>query len=127
MSSAKPSGIAYYFTQRARLSCRLPISVFDAGTFVTLTACLRSAIVNITMGIYLARTFQRRADGSKRVYYILRLNYWDFDQKRQRARYLAYLGREPVLTEEKAKALAKKLGVTIDDLRLVRGLRIKKK
>lgn len=76
------------------------------------------------MGIYLAKTFQRRADGSRMEYYILRENYWDFKQKRQRTRYLAYVGPKPVLPLEKARKLAKKLGVSLDELRRVRRLKI---
>lgn len=83
-----------------------------------------SAIFAIAMGIYLARTFQRRADGSQRDYYVLRENYWDFKQKRQRTRYVAYVGRTKTLSLAKARKLARKIGITLDELRRVRGLRI---
>jgi hypothetical protein len=76
------------------------------------------------MGIYLAKTFQRRADGTKRDYFMLRENYWDFKEKRQRTRYLSYIGPKPVLKESRAKALAKRLGVSVEDLRKVRRLKI---
>lgn len=77
------------------------------------------------MGMYIAKTFQRRADGSRREYYIIRENYWDFEQKRQRTRYVAYLGRSKTLSLDRAKKIAKKLGIGLDDLRRVRGLKIK--
>lgn len=94
------------------------------GKFGTLTNGSTSAILAITMGLYIAKTFQRRADGSRVYYYILRENYWDAKQKRQRTRYMAYLGRKPVLPLDKARTLAKKIGVSLDDLRKVRRLKI---
>ncbi len=39
--------------------------------------------------------------------------------------YVAYVGPKPVLTVAKAKRLAKRLGITLDELRRVRRLRIK--
>jgi hypothetical protein len=50
--------------------------------------------------------------------------YLGFQEKEARNVYLAYIGTKPVLTEKKARAIAKKLGVTLDDLKAVRGLRI---
>jgi hypothetical protein len=76
------------------------------------------------MGIYLAQTFHRNADGSRRIYYVLRENYWDAKQKRQRQRYLAYIGVKPVLTAAKARALAKKIGCSLEELKAVKRLKI---
>jgi hypothetical protein len=66
----------------------------------------------------------RRADGTKRYYYLLRRTEWDKRQKRQIARYLAYIGPRPLITLEKAQKIAQRLGITLNDLRKVRRLGI---
>ena len=76
------------------------------------------------MGLYLARTFKRMASGKKLVYYVLRINVWDPKEKRQKTRYVAYIGKLPVLTLERAQKLAKRLKISLDDLERIRGLRI---
>jgi len=80
--------------------------------------------------MYLAKTFQRRANGSKREYWMLKASYWDKRAKKPRHRYLAYIGRQCTITESKALELAgrisEKLGrpITVEDLRRVRRLKI---
>lgn len=73
--------------------------------------------------MFLAKNVRKSKTG-KRAYYVLRDSYWDRKLKRQRHRYLAYLGVKPQLTEAKARQLAAKLGVALDDLRKVRRLKI---
>ncbi len=75
--------------------------------------------------MFLAQSFRRRKDGSRYSYWLLRETYWDPKEKRQRHRYLGYVGPKPVLTLERARELARKLGVTLEELRRVRRLRIK--
>jgi len=83
-------------------------------------------IVNMcyACSMYLAKVSVRRADGSKRFYYVLRHTEWSKTERRPIQRYLGYIGAKPVLSLKRAKALAKKLGVTLDDLGAVRGLKI---
>jgi len=75
--------------------------------------------------LYLAKSFRKRVTKKTPwVYYFLRDTRWDPKTKKRRNIYLAYVGVRPVLTKKKARAIAKKLGVTLDDLKAVRGLRI---
>jgi hypothetical protein len=75
--------------------------------------------------VYLAKSFRKRVTKKTPwVYYFLRDTIWDSKKKKRRNVYLAYIGTKPILTEKKARAIAKKLGITLDDLRAVRGLRI---
>lgn len=76
------------------------------------------------VGMFLAKTVRRTKSGKIRVYYVLRTSYWDKSLKRQRHRYLAYIGTKPVLTIAEARQLAHRLGCTVDDLRRVKRLRI---
>lgn len=57
-------------------------------------------------------------------YYVLKETTWDKKTKAQRQHYLCYLGAKKVLPLAKAKAICKKLGITLDELRKVRGLKI---
>jgi len=75
--------------------------------------------------MYLAKSFRRRATKKTPwTYYFLRETRWDPKTKKRRNIYLAYIGPHPVISEKKAKRIAKKVGCTIDDLRRIRGLRI---
>jgi hypothetical protein len=75
--------------------------------------------------MYLAKSFRKRATKKTPwVYYFLRDTRWDPKTKKRRNIYLAYVGVRPVLTLKKARAIAKKLSVSLDDLRRVRGLKI---
>jgi len=75
-------------------------------------------------GMYLAKISVRRADGTKRFYYVLRRTTWSKKEKRPIQRYLCYIGPKPSLTLEKARALCKKLKISLEDLRKVKGLKI---
>ena len=68
--------------------------------------------------------FIRRADGSKREYWVLRDTFWDKKLKRTRIKYRAYIGAHPVITLNKAKKLASKLDIKVDELKKVNGLKI---
>jgi hypothetical protein len=75
--------------------------------------------------MYLAKSFRKRVTKKTPwVYYFLRDTRWDPKTKKRRNVYLAYVGVRPVLTLKKARAIAKKLGVSLDELRRVRGLKI---
>jgi hypothetical protein len=74
--------------------------------------------------MFLAKNVRKSEGGAQRAYYVLRDSYWDKKLKRQRHRYLAYIGVKPVLTLAKARELAKKIGCSVDDLRRVRRLKI---
>jgi len=74
--------------------------------------------------MFLAKTVRRTKSGDVRVYYVLRTSYWDKALKRQRHKYLAYIGTKPVLTLAQARQLARRLGCTVDELRRVKRLRI---
>jgi len=75
--------------------------------------------------MYLAKSFRKRVTKSKPwTYYFLRDTVWDPKTKKRRNVYLAYVGTKPVLSLEKARKIAKKLGVKLEDLRRVRGLKI---
>jgi hypothetical protein len=74
--------------------------------------------------MYIAKTFVRRADGSKRYYFVLRHTVWDKAQRRPVQKYIAYLGVQPIISLERAQEIAEENGLTIDDLRRVRGLTI---
>lgn len=74
--------------------------------------------------MYLVRTSKPRADGKPWHYYILRDTIWDKRLKRQRHIYRAYIGHYPVISESKARTICRKLGITLDDLKRVRGLKI---
>jgi len=83
-------------------------------------------IVNMcyACSMYLAKVSVRRADGSKRFYYVLRHTEWSKTERRPIQRYLGYIGAKPILPLKRAKALAKKTGIGLAELRRVRGLRI---
>jgi hypothetical protein len=74
--------------------------------------------------MYIAKTFVRRADGTKRYYFVLRHTIWDKAQKRPVQKYIAYLGVQPIITFWRAQEIAEESGLTIDDLRRIRGLTI---
>jgi glycerol-3-phosphate dehydrogenase len=77
------------------------------------------------MIVYLAKSFRKRVTKKTPwVYYFLRDTRWDPKTKKRRNIYLAYVGVRPVLSEKKARQIARKLGVSLDDLRRVRGLKI---
>lgn len=74
--------------------------------------------------MYITRIYKKRVDGTKGYYYVLYRSYWDYIQKRQKNKYLAYLGTKPEISEEKAKQIATKLGISLDELRKVKKLTI---
>jgi hypothetical protein len=76
------------------------------------------------MGLYVARVYKNLASGKQLTYHVLRMNVWDYREKRQKTKYVAYLGVKPVLPLSKALKLARKLRLSLDDLKRVRGLRI---
>jgi hypothetical protein len=77
----------------------------------------------MAMSIFLSKAV-RKHSGKAYSYWILKRNTWDPKRKAVRQEYLISVGKNPVLTLAKAKALAKRIGVTLDDLRKVRRLKI---
>jgi hypothetical protein len=73
--------------------------------------------------MYLVQARSKRRNGYYK-FYVLRETYWDSREKRQKQRYLAYIGPYPVISRERAKKIAKKLGINLEQLRRVRRLRI---
>jgi hypothetical protein len=76
------------------------------------------------MGLYIARIYKNLASGRRLAYHVLRRNEWDYVTKRQVTRYVCYLGKRPILTLSKALKLSRRLRLTLDDFKRVRGLRI---
>jgi hypothetical protein len=76
------------------------------------------------MGLYVARMYRNLASGKRLTYHVLRMNVWDYREKRQKTKYVAYLGVKPVLPISKALKLARRLRMSLDDFKRVRGLRI---
>jgi hypothetical protein len=91
--------------------------------FPHLTAIDTNAIM-LTMGLYVARIYKNLASGKRLTYFVLRQNVWDYEEKRQKTKYVGYLGKKPQLSLEKAQALCQKLGIRLIDLESVRGLQI---
>ncbi len=75
--------------------------------------------------MYITRIAIQRRSGKQWSYQVLHENAWDRQRKRPIQRYLGYIGTNPEITLEKAKALARCLHVDLDDLRKVRGLMIR--
>lgn len=73
--------------------------------------------------MFLGQSFQK-VGGKKYAYWVLKETVWDKELKRNVQKYLAYIGRRPVLTLAKAQAICQKLGITLDELRRVRRLKI---
>lgn len=74
--------------------------------------------------MFLAKGRRKRKDGSYYCYYVLREAYWDKGERRQKQRHLAYVGTKRTISLDRARKLAKKLGITVEDLRRVRRLKI---
>jgi hypothetical protein len=75
--------------------------------------------------MYLAKSFRKRVTKKTPwVYYFLRDTIWDSKKKKRRNVYRAYIGPRPVLTLKKARQIARKLDVSLDELKRVRGLKI---
>ena len=65
-----------------------------------------------------------KPDGQRTFHWALKENYWDPEAKAQRQRHIAYIGKEPILTLAKAKAICEAKGLTLEQLQAVKGLRI---
>jgi hypothetical protein len=69
--------------------------------------------------MHLARTQQG--------YYVLRETIWEPGEDGPgagRVRYIAYVGKEPVMTLKKARQICQEKGLQLEDLKRVRGLTI---
>ena len=78
----------------------------------------------------MAKRMVKRKDGSYRIYYELRANFWEKERGAVRQVYAGYLGSKPVISEAKAERLARQISqrlgreITVDDLRKVKRLKI---
>jgi len=73
--------------------------------------------------MFLTTGRRKMKDGSYYTYYVLKETYWDKAEKRQKQRYLAYVGVRRTISQEKAEKIAQKLGCSLDALKRV-GIRI---
>lgn len=73
--------------------------------------------------MYVAKQVQRKG-GRVYVYYALRETYWDPEKKTLRQRYLAGLGPSRRIRPKRAQEICKKLKISLEELRAVKGLRI---
>jgi len=72
-----------------------------------------------SMSLFLAK--------NQKGYYVLREQFWERGKDgpgAMRQRYVAYVGKEPVLTLEKARRICREKGLKLEDLKRVRGLTI---
>ncbi len=76
------------------------------------------------MNLILVKTTPQPKHGRPNSYYVLRGAYWDKEAKAQRQAYVAYLGVRPVLAESKARSICQAKGLTLDQLKTVKGLQI---
>lgn len=74
--------------------------------------------------MFLAKTWVTK-NGVKYESWVLKKSVWDKELKRARQVYLAHLGKSKSLSLEKAQAICEKIGVTLDELRAVKRLRIR--
>ena len=77
------------------------------------------------MSIFIAKGQRKKSDGSWYRFYILKETSWDTKKKAVKQRYVAYLGIKPTITDAKARAICKKIGIALPELKAVRGLKIK--
>jgi hypothetical protein len=76
------------------------------------------------MSYHLAHMKRNSPSGKLRVYYFLRANVWDHKERRERTRYLAYLGKKPEIPLSRALVLCERLGIPLEKLKSVKGLKI---
>lgn len=74
--------------------------------------------------MFLAKTWVTK-NGIKYESWVLKKSVWDKELKRSKQVYLAHLGKSKSLSLEKAEAICEKIGVTLDELKAVKRLRIK--
>jgi len=74
--------------------------------------------------LILAKTRRQTKAGKQYPFYVLRENAWDTTVQATRQRYIAYVGVRPILTESKAGSICEAKGLTLDQLRAVKGLSI---
>ena len=76
------------------------------------------------MTLYVTKGRRKKPTGDYYIFYILRESFWDAKTKGQRQRYIAYLGLKPRISLTKAKQIAKKLGIPLDELKQINKLKI---
>lgn len=72
-------------------------------------------------------TKKKLADGRVREYkgYVLLKAVWDKRERRNKQKYVAYIGKSKTIPLAKAKEICKRKGLKLGDLKRVRGLRVK--
>lgn len=73
--------------------------------------------------MFLAKTW-KTVKGRRYESWVLKKAVWDRRHKRYRQVYLAYIGKSRRISLEKAREICEKLGITLDELRMVNRLTI---
>lgn len=73
--------------------------------------------------MFLAKTW-KTVNGRRYEAWVLKKSAWDPEEKRGKQVYLAYIGKTKSLSADKAEAICRKIGVDMEELRKVKGLRI---
>ncbi len=76
------------------------------------------------MAMYIVKIVTKQPGGMSYTYYALRETYWDSEKKTIRQRYLAGLGPSKRISIKRAQEICRKLDLTLDELRTIKGLRI---
>ena len=73
--------------------------------------------------MFLARTWKNIGD-MRYESWVLKKGVWDKARKRYKQVYLAYIGKSKKISAERAQEICLKLGITLDEMRKVKRLRI---
>ena len=76
------------------------------------------------MSVYLTTGTKKPKVGKPYKFWIIRETYYDREISGTKHRYLGYVGKEPVITESKAREICEKRGLTLDQLQNVNKLTI---
>jgi len=76
------------------------------------------------MSLFLNRGHTQFKNGRRYPFWEVRETFWNAKLRSPRQRYIGYVGKEPVLTESKARLICEKKGVTMEQLRKVNRLTI---
>lgn len=91
---------------------------------LSLVAWLSPLRYHQSMTLFLTRSRRQTKDGKRYPFWVLRENSWDSNTKSVRQQYVAYVGIRPELTLSKARRICEEKGLSLEDLRAVKGLTI---
>lgn len=74
-------------------------------------------------GMFLAKVW-KTVNGTRYPGWVLKKSVWDKDEKRQKQVYVGYIGANKQITLGKAKQLCRDKGLTLEELRQVKGLEV---